>query len=104
MSNMPETRDSLIIQIQAPENRVAWDEFTQIYRPGRVSFSTRGRGLQDADAEDLTQQVLMSVARAVPQWQRNPNTRFRQLAQSDRQKRNPKCSDARPRRTRRRWL
>lgn len=76
MSNMPETRDSLIIQIQAPENRDAWDEFTQIYRPV-VYRLARGRGLQDADAEDLTQQVLMSVARAVPQWQRNPNTRFR---------------------------
>ena len=76
MSNMPETRDSLIIQIQAPENREAWDVFTQLYRPV-VYRLARGRGLQDADAEDLTQQVLLSVARAIPQWQRNPNTRFR---------------------------
>lgn len=76
MPNMPETRDSLIIQIQGPENREAWDEFTQIYRPV-VYRMARSRGLQDADAEDLTQQVLMSVARALPQWQRNPNSRFR---------------------------
>ncbi len=76
MSNMPETRDSLIIQIQDPDNRDAWDAFTQIYRPILYRLA-RARGLQDADAEDLTQRVLMSVARAIPQWQKNPNTRFR---------------------------
>ncbi len=76
MSNMPETRDSLIIQIQSPENRDAWVVFAQLYRPVIYRLA-RARGLQDADAEDLTQQVLLSVARAIPQWQRNPNSRFR---------------------------
>ena len=76
MSNMPETRHSLILQIQDPTNQEAWDAFTQIYRPV-VYRLARGRGLQDADADDLTQQVLMSVARAIPDWQRQPNTRFR---------------------------
>ena len=76
MSNMPETQHSLILQIQDPNNREAWDAFTQIYRPV-VYRLARGRGLQHADAEDLTQQVLMSVARAIPDWQRQPNARFR---------------------------
>jgi RNA polymerase sigma-70 factor (ECF subfamily) len=76
MSNMPETRDSLIAQIQDPTNRDAWDQFTQLYRP-IVYRLARSRGLQDDDAEDLTQQVLLSVARAIPDWQRQPNTRFR---------------------------
>jgi len=76
MSNMPETRDSLIAQIQDPTNRDAWDQFTQLYRP-IVYRLARGRGLQNADAEDLTQQVLLSVSRAIPDWQRQPNTRFR---------------------------
>lgn len=76
MSNMPETRHSLILQIQDPANRDAWDAFTLLYRPVIYRLA-RGRGLQDADAEDLTQQVLLSVSRAIPDWQRQPNTRFR---------------------------
>ncbi len=52
------------------------DAFTQIYRP-IVYRLARGRGLQDADAEDLTQKVLLSVSRAIPDWQRQPDTRFR---------------------------
>ena len=76
MSNMPETRDSLIVQIQDPANRNAWDQFTQLYRPVVYRIARR-RGLQDADAEDLTQQVMLSVARAIPDWKRNPETRFR---------------------------
>ncbi len=76
MSNMPETRPSLILQIQDPTNRDAWDAFTQLYRPVIYRLA-RGRGLQDADADDLTQQVLMSVSRAIPDWRSNPHTRFR---------------------------
>ncbi len=76
MSNMPETRHSLLVQIQDPENREAWDLFAQLYRPV-VYRLARGKGLQDADAEDLTQQVLMSVSRAISDWQQQPGTRFR---------------------------
>ena len=76
MSNIPETRDSLIVQIQDPANREAWDQFTQLYRPVIYRLA-RSRGLQDADAEDLTQHVLLSVSRAIPDWKRNPEARFR---------------------------
>ncbi len=76
MSNMPETRQSLILQIQDPANRDAWEAFAELYRP-IVYRLARRRGLQDADAEDLAQQVLVSIARAVPEWQRRPQTRFR---------------------------
>lgn len=76
MADMPETRNSLIALIQDPANRDAWEQFTELYRP-IVYRLARGRGLQDADAEDLTQQVFMSVSRAIPDWQSQPNTRFR---------------------------
>lgn len=77
MANMPETRDSLIVQVQNPANREAWEQFTAIYRPV-VYRLARTRGLQDADADDLAQQVLLAVARAIPDWQRNNSqTRFR---------------------------
>lgn len=36
------------------------------------------RGLQDADAQDVAQQVLIAVARALPTWERrDETTRFR---------------------------
>ena len=36
------------------------------------------RGLQDADAQDVAQQVLITVARALPTWERrDESTRFR---------------------------
>ncbi|MCG8651224.1 MAG: sigma-70 family RNA polymerase sigma factor, partial [Pirellulales bacterium] len=38
----------------------------------------RARGLQDADAQDLVQQVLISVAKAIPRWHRaETGVRFR---------------------------
>ena len=77
IANMPDTRDSLIMQVQNPANREAWEQFTAIYRP-IVYRLARTRGLQDADADDLAQQVLLAVARAIPDWQRNNSqARFR---------------------------
>jgi RNA polymerase sigma-70 factor (ECF subfamily) len=69
MAHMPDTRDSLIVQVQNPANRDAWEQFTAIYRPV-VYRLARTRGLQDADADDLAQQVLLAVSRAIPDWKR----------------------------------
>lgn len=76
MADMPDTQDSLIAQLQDAGNTAAWDSFALIYRPV-VYRLARARGLQPADADDLSQQVMMSVARAIPQWQRDPQARFR---------------------------
>jgi RNA polymerase sigma-70 factor (ECF subfamily) len=77
MANMPDTRDSLIVQVQNPANREAWEQFTAIYRPVIYRLA-RTRGMQDADADDLAQQVLLAVARAIPDWQSNKQqSRFR---------------------------
>lgn len=76
MADMPDTQDSLIAQLQDASNTAAWESFALIYRPV-VYRLARTRGLQHADADDLSQQVMMSVARAIPQWQRDPQARFR---------------------------
>ena len=77
MNEIPETRDSLLVRVKNPKDRDAWEQFTRIYRPA-VYRLARGRGLQDADAQDLSQRVLMSVASAIPDWERScPNSRFR---------------------------
>jgi RNA polymerase sigma factor (sigma-70 family) len=64
----PETRLSLLARVKNPADPLAWEEFAQIYRP-LVYRLARKRGLQHADAEDLVQQVLCAVARAMERWQ-----------------------------------
>lgn len=77
MTEMPETRDSLLLRLKDPRDREAWDQFADLYRPVIYRLA-RGRGLQDADAQDLSQQVLMAVASAIPRWQpSSEQTRFR---------------------------
>lgn len=77
MSEFPETRESLLVQVQDPANRDAWELFARIYRPLIVRIAL-ARGLQHADAQDLSQQVLMAVASAISSWEkRDESTRFR---------------------------
>jgi RNA polymerase sigma factor (sigma-70 family) len=58
------TRPSLLVRIRDPRDREAWGQFVDIYAP-LVYEMARRRGLQDADACDLTQEVLRSVSRAI---------------------------------------
>jgi RNA polymerase sigma-70 factor (ECF subfamily) len=77
LSEIPETRDSLLVRLKDPGDREAWDQFSVLYRPVIYRIA-RTRGLQDADAQDLVQQVLMAVASAIPRWQRGgEHVRFR---------------------------
>ena len=64
----PETRVSLLIRLRDPSDQEAWAEFVEIYRPV-IWRLARAKGLQDADAHDLLQQVLLNVSRSVDQWQ-----------------------------------
>ena len=77
MTDFPETRTSLIAQLGSPEDREAWDQFVIMYRPVIYRMARR-RGMQDADAQDLVQAVLMRVAGAIQGWEKSsPETKFR---------------------------
>ena len=69
---MESTRASLILRLQNADDVAAWDEFSAIYAPVvyRVAIA---RGLQAADAENLVQEVMLSVARSVDQWLERTN-------------------------------
>jgi RNA polymerase sigma factor (sigma-70 family) len=69
VTEFPETRESLLMQVQSPANREAWNQFETIYRPVIYRLARR-RGLQDADAHDLSQQVLIAVASAIGRWEK----------------------------------
>jgi RNA polymerase sigma-70 factor (ECF subfamily) len=63
MGEPESTRVSLLVRIRDPGDGAAWRQFVAIYAPLIFGFARR-RGLQDADAADLTQEVLRSVASA----------------------------------------
>lgn len=76
-SEFPDTRASLLLQLQAGVDHDAWQEFVAIYRP-IIYRLARKRGLQDADAQDLSQQVLVSIAGSIAKWHpHNESARFR---------------------------
>jgi RNA polymerase sigma factor (sigma-70 family) len=64
MTLSPQTRASLLVRVRNPADQAAWHEFVEIYWPV-IHRLARRKGLQEADADDLAQQVLMSVAKAI---------------------------------------
>jgi RNA polymerase sigma factor (sigma-70 family) len=71
MEPFPDTRRSLLVRLREPTDDAAWAEFIAIYDP-LVYRLARRRGFQDADARDLCQEVLRTVARAIDQWDPDP--------------------------------
>jgi RNA polymerase sigma-70 factor (ECF subfamily) len=57
----------LIVKLRDPADTVAWREFLAIYEPFIYRLASR-KGLQDADARDLCQEVFCAVAGAIEHW------------------------------------
>jgi RNA polymerase sigma-70 factor (ECF subfamily) len=71
MPDSATTRPSLLLRIRDLGDRQAWGEFVEIYAPLVYGFA-RKQGLQSADAADLTQEVLRSVAGAAGRLEYDP--------------------------------
>lgn len=71
MDEPPPTQASLILRLRDPADAGAWREFVSLYEPLVFNLACR-KGLQDADARDLCQEVLLTVARAVHRWEPGP--------------------------------
>lgn len=71
MQVMPVTRVSLLLRIRDPNDAEAWRQFFDLYASVVYGFA-RKRGLQDADAADLMQEVLRSVANAAGRLNYDP--------------------------------
>ncbi len=70
------------------------NEFVQIYLPLLYRMARR-KGLQHADAEELGQEVLVAVSRAVHRWQPDPAAGpVSRLAVSDRAEHDHQFLDA----------
>ena len=70
MTPLPATRRTLLARLggrgeESPGDPVAaWAEFVADYEAGLLRF-VRGRGLQEADARDVTQEILLAVHAAL---------------------------------------
>lgn len=71
MGQSPVTRPSLLIRIRDPRDREAWERFVEIYAP-LIDHYGRKRGLQEADAADLAQEVLQVVASVMGTFEYDP--------------------------------
>ncbi len=64
MTDSPLTRASLLLRLRDHTDSDAWNSFLNDYGPMLYRF-VRSRGLQDADASDVVQDVMRSVGLAI---------------------------------------
>src|SRR6516164_1375464 len=64
MPDVPPTRPSLLMRLRNAHDQEAWGDFVRLYAPAIYRFARR-KGLQDADAADLSQEVLRGVAGSI---------------------------------------
>ena len=64
MAELPATRASLLVRLRDRDDAAAWHEFVRLYAPVVYRFARR-KGMQVADAADLTLDVLRSVSGSI---------------------------------------
>ena len=73
----PTTHTSLLFRLCDSEDHDAWVEFVTLYEPV-IYRSLRRYGLQDCDARDVMQELLLTVSRNIDRWEpRNQRGSFR---------------------------
>jgi RNA polymerase sigma factor (sigma-70 family) len=72
MADFPPTRASLLLRLRNLQDEEAWRQFVDLYAPLVYGYA-RKQGLQDADAADLSQEVLRAVTGAVGRLEYDPN-------------------------------
>ncbi len=65
------TQPSLLVRIRDQRDAAAWRQFLEIYAPLVYGF-LRKQGLQDADAADVAQDVMRTVAQSISQLNYDP--------------------------------
>jgi RNA polymerase sigma-70 factor (ECF subfamily) len=71
MIDAPATRPSLLVRLRDPHDGEAWRQFVRLYTPLVYRYARR-HGLQDADAADLSQEVLRAVTTGVGRLEYDP--------------------------------
>jgi RNA polymerase sigma-70 factor (ECF subfamily) len=73
----PQTSPSLLLRIRDSADSHSWQTFEEVYRPVILAWC-RMKGAAPADSEDVAQEVMASVARAIKSFEYRPERgRFR---------------------------
>jgi len=67
MTLSPSTHASLLLRLRDSQDHEAWLEFVSLYEPVAYRLLRR-HGLQDADAREVMQELLMTVSRNIDRW------------------------------------
>src|SRR5580704_14282434 len=67
MALTPTTRASLLLRLRDSQDHEAWVEFVSLYEPVAYRLLRR-HGLQDADAREVMQDLLIAVSRNIDRW------------------------------------
>jgi RNA polymerase sigma-70 factor (ECF subfamily) len=71
------TRVTLLHRLnQDPNDQLSWAEFVRVYGPAIRGWLAHW-GLQEADAQDVAQNVLLRLTAKLPQFKYDPNKSFR---------------------------
>jgi RNA polymerase sigma-70 factor (ECF subfamily) len=71
------TRSSLLVRLrEAPSDQAAWNDFVERYGPQIYAWCRHWK-LQEADAQDVAQMVMLKLARAMPEFVYDPGRSFR---------------------------
>lgn len=68
MAPAPSTRSTLLLRVRDQDDATAWQQFVDIYSPLILAYC-RKRGLQEADASDVVQDVLQALSDHLPRFQ-----------------------------------
>jgi RNA polymerase sigma-70 factor (ECF subfamily) len=98
-----QTRPSLLVRVRDVGDAEAWRTFVTLFAP--LVYRSAGRhGLQDADAADLTQEVMGEVARAIRSFEYHPERgRFRDWLRTITRRRLARFQKVRARRPEQPW-
>ena len=79
---LPTTCPTLLARLRHdPSNEAAWDEFVEHYGRHIYRWCRQWR-LQDADAEDVAQEILLKLARKLRDFAYDPEEQFPRVAQN----------------------
>lgn len=76
MSEYDQTRQTLIERIRDQNNELAWEEFVSTYE-SYIYAIIRRMGISAEDSKDIHQDVVLSLWKKLPEYRKNPNSRFR---------------------------
>lgn len=76
MSEYDQTRQTLIERIRDQHNEIAWEEFVATYE-SYIYAIIRRMGISAEDSKDIHQDIVLSLWKKLPEYRKNPNSRFR---------------------------